>query len=291
MQITHKRSFFTRLRGFLLLGHPLPVLLHLLAVTIFALLAAWPHVAWLTLLLLVGAHTAMQLAIAVFNDYYDRARDALGKPRKPIPAGLVTPHEALLAGWLLLALMALLLWPLPPLAWLLTLSYVTLGMAYNLGLKGTPLSGVVFAVAMPLIPLYAFAAMGRGLAALIWLLPMGVFLGVALNLANSLPDLEEDASSGARTLAVTLGLKRSFLCADALLMLDALLILVLNLTSVQRVQPVVLGITLALAGVLLALMLTLTGPTRPRATRKLYFYLLTLACLILAGGWLVGVLL
>jgi 4-hydroxybenzoate polyprenyltransferase len=290
MQITKNRPFPARLRGFFLLGHPVPVLFHLIAITVFALLAGWSHFAWLTLLLIVGAHTAMQLAIAVFNDYYDRARDAQGKPEKPIPGGLVTPREALLTGWALLALMVLLLWPLPPLAWLLTLGYLVLGMAYNLGLKATPLSGLVFALAMPLIPLYAFAGVGRGLAFLVWLLPMGVLLGVALNLANSLPDLEEDASSGTRTLAVVLGLRNSFLLGNALLVLDALLLLTLHLTGVVRVQPLVLVITLILAVLLLLLILIVTGAGKARERRKLYFYLITLTCLVLAGGWLIGVL-
>ncbi len=290
MQITRKRTFADRARGFLLLGHPWPVLLHALAVTVFALLAAWPHLIWGTLLLLLGAHTAMQLAIAVFNDYYDRVRDALSKPEKPIPAGLVMPREALSIGCVLLALLALLLWPLPPLAWLYTLVYLALGMAYNLGLKATPLSGVVFALAMPLIPLYAFASVGREPAFLIWLLPMGALLGVALNLANALPDLEEDASSGARTLAVALGLRRSFLLANFLLALDALLILVLHLTGVQHMQPLVLELTLALVGLLLLLLLLFTGARKARTTRKLAFYLTTLTCLVLAGGWLIGVL-
>ena len=290
MQITKKRSLSTRLQGLFSLGHPVPVLFHLIAVTVFALLASWSHPIWSSLLLLVGAHTAMQLAIAVFNDYYDRERDALGKPGKPIPSGRVTPREALYAGWLLLALMVVLLLPLPPLAWLFTLGYLTLGMAYNLGLKATPLSGVVFALAMPLIPLYAFAGMGRELSSLIWLLPMGILLGVSLNLANSLPDLEEDASGGARTLAVALGLRRSFLVGDALLVFDALLLLVLYLTGVQRVQPLALGITLVLTGLLLILLLLFTGAGKPRATRKFYFYLTTLTCLVLAGGWLIGVL-
>lgn len=289
MQITNKRSFPTRLRGFFLLGHPVPVFFHLIAVTVFALLASWSRPVWLVLLLVVGAHTAMQLAIAVFNDYCDRARDTLGKPEKPIPSGLVTPREALIAGWSLLALMVLLLVPLPPLAWLLTLGYLTLGMAYNLGLKATPLSGVVFALAMPLIPLYAFAGVGRAFSFLVWLLPMGVLLGVALNLANSLPDLEEDANSGARTLAVVLGLRRSFLCSNTLLVLDAFLILTLHLLGIQRVQPIVLVVTLALTGLLLLLIVSFTGASKARPTRKLYFYLITLACLVLAGGWLIGV--
>ncbi|HEX7736683.1 MAG TPA: UbiA family prenyltransferase [Ktedonobacteraceae bacterium] len=290
MQITRKRSFSERAQGFVLLGHPLPVLFHAVAVTVFALLAAWSRPVWGTLLLVVGAHTAMQLAIAVFNDYCDRERDAQVKSGKPISAGLVTPREALVVGGLLLLIMVLLLLPLPPLAWLLTLGYLALGMAYNLGLKATPLSGVVFALAMPLIPLYAFAGVGRWLPFLTWLLPMGALLGIALNLANSLPDLEEDASSGARTLAVTLGLRRSFLLGNLLLMFDSLLLLVLDLTGFQRVQPLALGLTLTLVGLLLALILLLTGAERTRARRKLYFYLVTLACLVLAGGWLIGVL-
>lgn len=290
MQITKKRSFGTRLRGLLRLGHPIPVLFHFSAVTIFTLLAAWSRLVWPLVLLTVGAHTAMQFVIAVFNDYFDRERDALGKPEKPIPSGKVTPGEALIAGCVLFALMVLLLLPLPLLAWLITLAYLTLGMAYNLGLKSTPLSGVVFALAMPLIPLYAFAGVGRSFPFLIWLVPLGFFLGVALNLANSLPDLEEDARGGTRTLAVALGLKRSFLVGNALLVLAALLILALDLTGMLRVQPLVLAITLLLTALLLLAILLFTGASRPRQARKLYFYLVTLAGIVLAGGWLIGVL-
>lgn len=290
MQLSKKRSLGARLHGLFLLGHPGPVFFHLVAVTLFALLAAWPRVTWPVILLVVGAHTAMQLSIAIFNDYCDRARDAVGKPEKPIPRGLVTPREALIAGCGMIALMLLLLIPLPPPAWLLTLLYLALGMGYNLGLKGTPLSGVVFALAMPLIPLYAFAGVGRGVPFLTWLVPVGFLLGVALNLANSLPDLEEDAAGGTRTLAVALGLRRAFLVGDTLLILAALLILVLDLSGLLRVQPLILLVTLGLTALLLLTIIFSTGPGRLPATRKRYFYLVTLTCLLLAGGWLIGVL-
>lgn len=290
MQITRKRSFGARLQGFFLLAHPVPVLFHLIAVTLFVLLASWPHLVWPFMLLVVGAHTAMQLAIAIVNDYCDRKMDAAGKPDKPIPRELVTPREALAAGCGMIMLMALLLLPLPPLAWLISLLYLTLGMAYNLGLKSTPLSGVVFALAIPLIPLYAFAGVGRILPFLFWLVLLGFLVGVALNLANSLPDLEADATGGARTLAVALGLRHSFLTSTGLLVLGMLLILSLNLSGIQRVQPLALVITLSLTGLLLVTMLAFTGANKPRQTRKIYFYLVTLACLVLAGGWLIGVL-
>ncbi len=291
MQISKKRSPGARLRGFFLLCHPGPVFFHLLAVMLFALLAAWPRVVWPVILLVVGAHTAMQISIAMLNDYCDRARDAAGKPEKPIPRGLVAPREALIAGCSMIVLMLLLLIPLPPAAWVLSLLYLALGMGYNLGLKATPLSGVVFALAMPLIPLYAFAGVGRGVPFLIWLAPVGLLLGVALNLANALPDLEEDAAGGARTLAVALGLRRAFLISKTLLVLAALLILILDLSGLLRVQPLVLAITLGLTALLLLLLLISTGPGKAPATRKRYFYLVTLACLLLAGGWLIGVLL
>ncbi len=232
----------------------------------------------------------MQLAIAMLNDYCDRARDAASRPEKPIPRGLVTPREALIAGCLMIALMCLLLLPLPPLAWLLSLLYLGLGLGYNLGLKATPLSGIVFALAMPLIPLYAFAGVGRSVPFLFWLFPVGFFLGVALNLANSLPDLEEDAAGGVRTLAVALGRRRSVFTTNALLLLTALLILCLHLSGLLRAQPLALMITLSLTLLLLAIQL-FSGTGKMPETGKRYFYLVTLTCMILAGGWFIGVLL
>ncbi|HEY0754376.1 MAG TPA: UbiA family prenyltransferase [Ktedonobacteraceae bacterium] len=285
-----KRSYGTVFLGFLALCHPIPVLFHLIAITIFALLAAWPHPVWSVVLLIVGAHTAMQMAIAILNDYCDRKTDAISKPSKPITRGLITPREALIAGCLMIVIMVLLLLPLPPLAGLLLLIYLALGTAYNLGLKSTPLSGIVFALAMPLIPLYAFAGNGRNIPFLIWLVPAGFLLGVALNLANSLPDLEEDAAGGVRTLAVVLGVKRSFLLGNALLILSALLILTLHLTGILHIQPLALTLTLLLTALLLLVILFSTGAEKPRATRKLYFYLLTLTCIVLVGGWFLGAL-
>ena len=296
MQIIKKRSLSTRLYGFLLLSHPGPVAFHLLAVALFALLAGWPGLTWSTLLLVVGAHTAMQVAIAMLNDYCDRRLDAASKPGKPIPGGLVTSREALLAGCLMIALMVLLLLSLPPLAWVFSLLYLALGMAYNLGLKATRLSGVVFALAMPLIPLYAFAGMGRSLPLLLWLVPLGLLLGVALNLANSLPDLEEDAANGARTLVVVLGTKRAFLACNTLLILGALLVAgiiirrTLLLPRLTSIEATTLITALTLSGLLLVALLVLSGLEKAGVRRKIYFYLVVLTCLALAASWFLGAL-
>ncbi len=289
MEIPRRPQLNSRLLGLLLLTHPGPVLLHIVAVSIFALLAAWPHFAWSVLAFAIGAHAVMQLSISFINDYCDRGQDAREKPSKPIPSGLVSPRAALVLGLLMIVLMAILLIPLPPLAWAISLAYLALGQAYNLGLKSTPFSGIVFALAMPLIPLYAFAALGRLLAMLFWLVPLGFLLGVAINLVDSLPDLEGDAKNGARTLAVVLGIRRSFLASRLLIVASAMLITLLWLTGLIHVQPWILALTLALACVGFAFMLLFFGPDRPGGTRRGYFYVVVCTCLTLVWGWLIGV--
>src|SRR6266705_1327195 len=289
MEITKKRRLSDIVLGLFLLSHPGPVLLHIIAVTLFALLAAWPRLAWGIIALVVAAHAAMQLSIAMVNDYSDRQLDAESKPGKPIPRGLVRPVEALFCGLLLIVVIVLLLLPLHRLALLISLCYLALGQGYNLGLKRTPLSGIVFALAMPLIPLYAFVGMGRMLPGLFWLVPVGVLLGVALNLANALPDIEEDAAGDARTLAVVLGAKRSLLLCRLLIMAGGVLIGILAVSRVVPVRGWVLIPTLLVTALAVATLFLVLRDERAMRGRKLHFYISALTCIVLAAGWLIGV--
>src|SRR5213080_1284 len=290
MEIVKKRRPVEIAYGFFLLSHPAPVLLHVIGVTVFTLLAAWPQPIWGVILLVIGAHTAMQISIAMINDYCDRRVDAAAKPKKPIPRGLVYPHEALIAGLFMIVVMALLLLPLPRLALLISLAYLALGQGYNLGLKSTLFSGIVFALAIPLIPLYAFAGAGHTLLVLFWLVPVGVLLGVTLNLADSLPDIEEDAATGAKTLAVVLGVKRSFLVCRFLIVAAALLMGILTAVRIVPARPWIIVPVLIFTGLSVGSMFLFFGPEKPVPARKVHFYVATLTCIVLAGGWLIGVL-
>jgi 4-hydroxybenzoate polyprenyltransferase len=286
--LVRKRQLRGIMIGFFLLSHPGPVTLHVLAVVILAFLAAWPHIAWATLGLVVAAHAAMQLSIAVLNDYCDRHLDVASKKSKPIPRGLVTAREALIVGILLSICMVFLLLFLPPLALAASLLYWLLGLAYNLGLKSSPFSGIVFALAMPLIPVYAFASMGHVAPLVFWLVPVVALLGIALNLANSLPDIEADAALRANTLAVRLGVRRTFLLCPLLIALSALLIASLTFGDIVpgRFWPIIA--TLGSTCVLLITLIVAFGPGKPVAMRKSYFYIVVLTCFVLAGGWLLG---
>ncbi len=291
MEITKKRQFNDITLGFYLLSHPVPVMFHILAVTVFTLLAAWPHFIWSIIVLVIAAHTAMQISIAMLNDYCDRRLDAASKPGKPIPRGLIHAREALIGGFVMIAIMLILLIQLPLLALLVSLCYLVLGQAYNLGLKSTPFSGIVFALAMPLIPLYAFAGIGRVPYVLFWLIPTGFLLGIALNLANSLPDIEQDAANGAKTLAVVLGVKRSFAVCQSMIVLAAALIGILQITGLVPARSWIIVLTLILTCLAVETMVLFFGPERPVETRKSYFYLVALTCILLAGGWIIGALL
>ena len=66
---------------------------NVIAVTGFALLASWPQVQWNVLALVITAHLAMQLSIAIFNDYCDRQRDVLSKKNSQLSAALFVPRK------------------------------------------------------------------------------------------------------------------------------------------------------------------------------------------------------
>ena len=289
MELKKKRSVGDIIVGFWMLAHVEPIVLILTAVTLFAVRATWPHPPWTIILLLLAGQAAMQFSIGILNDYCDRHLDAAGRKNKPIVLGLIRPHEALLAGLLMIVVMLVILLPLNLFVLLAALGYLVLGQVYNLGLKSTPLSGILFALAMPLLPLYAFAGVGRIPSMVIWFIPIGALLGVALNLANALPDVEEDVASNANTLAVTLGVKGSFIACPLLIAPAGILIGILTIFQIVPAQLRLMLPILALTSLGIVIMLLFFGPQKPRQTRKVYFYLVALVCLILAGGWFIAV--
>jgi 4-hydroxybenzoate polyprenyltransferase len=118
---------------------------------------------------------------------------------------------------------------------------------------------------------------------------VGVLLGVALNLANALPDIEEDAAGDAKTLAVVLGVKRSLLLCRLLIVAGAMLIGMLAVNRVVPVQPWVLIPTLLVTGLAVICLFLFSRDERSTRGRKLHFYMSALTCIVLASGWLIGV--
>lgn len=185
--------------------HPLPTLMIVAATMLFAALAAegvpdpWLAVRLATVMFLT------QASIGTLNDFCDRHADALTKPWKPVAAGAVSPRFALGLAVSAAAAAAVLGVTLGLRAWPYGLAGLAAGLAYDLGLKRTVLSGLPYLVALPLIPLWVWEASGRFSPLLWWLVPLGLLLGLSLHMANVLPDLEDDAAAGIRHTAHALG--------------------------------------------------------------------------------------
>jgi 4-hydroxybenzoate polyprenyltransferase len=149
-------------------------------------------------------------AIGAANDWADVEADRQTKPRKPIPAGLITRREAALVavvtsvGGIVLATLA----PgaAQPVTSLLLVATLGAGLAYVLYLKPTALSWLPFAVAFTILPVYTWlGAVGELPPRLELLLPVAFLAGPMLQLANGLVDIERDAAVGSRGLAERLG--------------------------------------------------------------------------------------
>lgn len=285
MQIVRKRSISDILLGFFLLSHPLPTALFVTTVAIFSLRALWPHLIWSTILLLIVGHAAMQCCINMMNDYCDRQRDAISQPTKPIVRGLVMPREAFIVSILMGVLMVLLMLRLPLFALIVSFGYLALGQSYNLGLKSTAFSGLILALMFALIPLYVFVGIGHLIPIAFWLVPTAFLMGAALNLANSIPDIEGDTANGAHTLAVVLGLRRSFLVCYTLLLLSIVLIGTLTLTHTVVSLPWLTYPLLALSVIAILVMFALFGPNKPVERRRAYFIIVAVMALVVTFVW------
>src|SRR5258708_20854090 len=91
------RHVARRLRGLVLVTHPVPSAMYVVATLFCALLAAAaahrsPSVPRLALVLLAVA--CAEIATGALNDYRDPELDAAGKRDKPIVRGLIAPWHA-----------------------------------------------------------------------------------------------------------------------------------------------------------------------------------------------------
>lgn len=189
----------------LALVHPFPSALNALLVLGLGLLAGGED-ALVAALGLASAMLALQFSIGAFNDYFDVDLDAVAKPEKPIPSGVVSRPAALVVGLVsgLVALFIAATFGGPVL--LLALAMLAAGLVYDALLKRGPLGWACFAIAFPLLPVFAwYGVAGEMPPRPELLLPLAALAGPALQLANGLVDLEGDRRIGVRGLPVVLG--------------------------------------------------------------------------------------
>jgi 4-hydroxybenzoate polyprenyltransferase len=230
--------------------HPIPSLLTTVAAVGFGLIFGigpgdfrlW----WIAAIMLL-----VQFSISALNEWADADLDRQAGRQRPIPLGLVSPGTALTAS-VMFAVAAFLLSTLAnfgAVALLLVGIGLACGWAYDLRLKGTPLSFLPFAIAFPLMPFWIGLLAGRPASAL-WVLFLGGSpLATAIHLADAIPDRDRDAAAGLRTLAVTLGQPGAEMVAAGTLLVGTLVSLVLTIRRGQ-VSITALSLVAIVAGAL-----------------------------------------
>lgn len=161
---------------------------------------------WVVAALAMGM-LCYQFAIGAANDLVDAEDDQKWKPWKAIPRGLISKRAATLLVALLAGLGVAATAGLPAAAWLVGIAGLACGLIYDVSLKRTALSWLPFAIAFPLIPVWAFLAVDAWDGLLWWVFPLGAVLGLALHLANQAPDVPKETNG--RGIAHRLGTARA----------------------------------------------------------------------------------
>ncbi|CAN5658860.1 UbiA family prenyltransferase [soil metagenome] len=189
----------------LALVHPFPSALNALLVLGLALLAGGEPSAGAALML-AASMLGIQFSIGALNDYFDVDLDVVAKPAKPIPSGVVAHQSALAVGVACGLFGIVVAAAFGPRVLLLALAMLAAGVAYDALLKRGPFGWVCFAIAFPLLPVFAwYGATGEMPPRPELLLPLAALAGPALQLANGLVDLEGDRRLGVRGLPEVLG--------------------------------------------------------------------------------------
>jgi 4-hydroxybenzoate polyprenyltransferase len=207
------RSWGRTVRGYLLLPHLAPVLVVDLATAAFAVIA-WgglppPHLLGPLLLAMLGG----QLAIGAVNELVDLPFDTVGKPGKPLPSGDVSIGGARVIVVVGLTMMVAFGWRFGSLAFALLVAGTGLGIAYDLWFKRTVWSWLPYLLALPLLPIWVFASLGKPEPRLLLLYPLGALATVGVHFAQALPDVTIDREAGLDTVTSRLGEMRIFVFA------------------------------------------------------------------------------
>jgi 4-hydroxybenzoate polyprenyltransferase len=185
--------------GLVRASHPGPCLAITAMTVLFAVAAGASDVRVLlvfTLAVLTG-----QLSIGWSNDRYDADLDrAAGRTDKPVAAGAITARQVLLAALVALAVSIGLSFWLGFSTGVLMVVVVGAGWAYNVGLKGTVASGLMYILGFGPIPALATSVLPGHPLPPWWTVAAAGLLGLGGHFANVLPDLAGDTAGGVRGL-------------------------------------------------------------------------------------------
>src|SRR5215469_10487162 len=188
----------SRVRALIIASHPGPSLAITAMTTLLAAEAA-PH--GTGPVLVAPAMLAGQLSVGWSNDACDARRDAAaGRTDKPVATGAISVRAVWIAAFVALAAAAAMSLAISVLTALILALIIGAAWAYNLGLKSTAWSGVLYVAGFGPIPAYAASTL-PGQPAPRWSVTAAAALvGLGAHFANVLPDLAGDKETGVEGL-------------------------------------------------------------------------------------------
>lgn len=202
-------------RGLVLASHAAPAAV---VTALAAALAAALGSDGATIALVTVAVGTGQLSIGWSNDWIDAGRDvAVGRADKPVVAGLVTARVLRDAAFAALAVCVVTSPAVGVVAGAAHLVAVGGAWAYNARLKATVWSWLPYALSFGLLAVFVVLAAPGSRVPAGWAVVAAALLGVGAHVANTLPDLEDDAATGVRGLPHRLGRRASGVLAPGVL--------------------------------------------------------------------------
>jgi 4-hydroxybenzoate polyprenyltransferase len=270
------------LRGLIFVIHPFPALINAVAGAAFYLMVADAiHVRCVAAMFF--SVFLVHASIGSMNDYCDVVLDAQTKPDKPIVRGDLSRRGALFVSGVSAVLGALLSLSFNGPTLGVALAVLAAGMTYDFWAKGTAWSWVPYAIFIPALPVWAFVAAGAFTPSVLFSFPLGALMSLALNVANTLPDMEGDTRYGLRGLSHRLGLERSLLavwsCFGATILLLGLSPRLLGNDSAYLWPGLIVG------SVLLTVMILDRLVNRSTASLRRGWYLSAVTSAILGASW------
>jgi 4-hydroxybenzoate polyprenyltransferase len=187
-----------RVRALIIASHPGPSLAITAMATLLAAEAA-PH--GTGPVLVAPAMLAGQLSVGWSNDACDARRDAAaGRTDKPVATGAISVRAVWIAAFAAVVAALAMALAIGVVTALLLTVIIGAAWAYNLGLKSTPWSGVMYLAGFGPIPAYAASTL-PGHPAPGWpVTAAAALVGLGAHFANVLPDLAADQATGVNGL-------------------------------------------------------------------------------------------
>lgn len=224
----------------------------------------------------------------VFNDYFDLEVDRINAPHHPLPAGLLTPQDAIVLGIVtLLVSLGIALFFQPIVAVLVLIAWV-LGFLYNWKLKATGLWGnLIVSTNVAATFILGGILAGEPGSLIVWGFALIAFsFDLAEEIAGDAMDIEGDRKRGSQSIAIRWGRQAALrVSAGLFLWVIVLTILhyILGVRSLYYVLPIAV-MDIAIGFFTLRLLKSQTAVEGRKYMRRMY--LIATACLLIfLVGW------